>query len=390
MIAEVGPARVSPWNIANALTALRLVLVPVFAQFLLIDGGENSRWRVAAACTFCVAVATDRLDGELARRRGLITDIGKIADPIADKALIGTALVGLSLLGELSWWVTAVVLVREIGITVMRFLVIRHRVMPAGRGGKAKTALQALAVVLYLVGTSGTAHTTAVAVMALAVAVTLLTGVDYVLQAVRLVTAEEHVPADELLPADEHPEPRGGPTGGLGRIGPDDLVVRVLEGLGGSGATLAVAESLTGGQVLARLICVPGASAVLRGGVVAYATDLKHQLLGVDRDLLAREGAVHPQVAVRMAQGVRERLGATWGVATTGVAGPDPADGRPPGTVHVAVAGPDTLEVRSLALPGDRGAVREAAADAALGLLGDCLGPPAPPPADTGRPNGPS
>lgn len=354
--------RVSPWNIANALTALRLVLVPVFGRLLLIDGGRDTGWRIAAAVAFCVAVATDRLDGELARRRDLVTDIGKIADPIADKALIGTALVGLSVLGELPWWVTVVVLTREIGITVMRFVVIRHGVMPAGRGGKAKTALQALAVVLYLVGTGGTAHALAVTVMAAAVAVTVLTGVDYVWQAARLVASAEST-ARRTSPG--HPDDQA-----------DDLAARVLEGLGSRGATLAVAESLTGGRVLARLISVPGASTAVRGGVVAYATDLKHRLLGVDRQLLDREGAVHPEVAADMARGVRDALGATWGVATTGVAGPAPQDGRPPGTVHVAVAGPHTLVVRSPSLPGDRGAVREAAADAALGLLVDCLGDP--------------
>ena len=105
---------------------------------------------IAAAVTFLIAAVTDRLDGDIARRRGLVTDLGKIADPIADKALTGTALVGLSLLGELSWWVTVVVLVREVGITLLRFVIIRHGVLPAGRGGKVKTAVQALAILLYL------------------------------------------------------------------------------------------------------------------------------------------------------------------------------------------------------------------------------------------------
>src|ERR687883_1168607 len=125
------------------------------------------------------------------------------------------------------------------------------------------------------------------------------------------------------------------------------------------GQTLAVAESLTGGALTAAVVDVPGASTVLRGGVVAYATDLKHALLGVDADLLAAEGPVHPEVARQMADGVRERLGATWGLATTGVAGPDPQDGVPPGTVYVAITGPDD-RVERLLLPGDRGEVRAA------------------------------
>jgi nicotinamide-nucleotide amidase len=141
------------------------------------------------------------------------------------------------------------------------------------------------------------------------------------------------------------------------------------------GETLAVAESLTGGALAAAVVDVPGASAVLRGGVVAYATDLKHALLGVDGDLLAAEGAVHPEVARQMADGVRERLGATWGLATTGVAGPDPQDGVPPGTVYVAISGPGAARVERLLLPGGRGEVRAAAVRRALLLLGLVLAP---------------
>lgn len=180
------PRVVSPWNLANALTAVRMVLVPVFGVLLLHDGGQQDRWRVAAFVAFVVASATDRLDGELARRKGLVTDVGKIADPIADKALIGMALIGLSLLGELPWWVTAVVLVREVGVTALRLVVIRHGVMPASRGGKVKTFLQAVAISLYVLPLSGTAHSVAVAVMILAVVVTVITGADYVLRAMRL------------------------------------------------------------------------------------------------------------------------------------------------------------------------------------------------------------
>jgi CDP-diacylglycerol--glycerol-3-phosphate 3-phosphatidyltransferase len=176
----------SVWNIANALTVLRLLLVPVFAVFLFHDDGNDTGWRVAAFLTFVVASMTDRFDGDLARRRGLITDFGKIADPIADKALTGTALVGLSALGELPWWVTVVVLVREIGVTLLRFWVIKHGVIPASRGGKVKTALQVLAIGLYILPLEGVAHAGAQAAMAVAVIVTVVTGADYVLRALRL------------------------------------------------------------------------------------------------------------------------------------------------------------------------------------------------------------
>ena len=183
--------RVSTWNAANALTAVRLVLVPVFGWLLLHDEGQRPGWRWAAAGVFALAVATDLFDGELARRRQLVTDVGKIADPIADKALMGTALVVLSVLGELWWWVTAVVVAREAGITLLRLVVLRHGVMPAGRGGKAKTVLQALAILLYVLPLPAAVAPVAVAVMGAAVALTVLTGLDYVLQAQRLVRASD-------------------------------------------------------------------------------------------------------------------------------------------------------------------------------------------------------
>jgi CDP-diacylglycerol--glycerol-3-phosphate 3-phosphatidyltransferase len=148
-------------------------------------------WRVGAAVAFVVAIITDRLDGELARRHGLITDVGKIADPIADKALIGTALVGLSLLHEVTWWATAIVLAREAFITGMRFVVIRRIVLPAGRGGKAKTALQALAITLYLTPLPDWTRPVAVTAMVAAVVLTVLTGVDYVIKVMRILRRPE-------------------------------------------------------------------------------------------------------------------------------------------------------------------------------------------------------
>ncbi|MDC7121260.1 CinA family protein [Cellulomonas fimi] len=147
----------------------------------------------------------------------------------------------------------------------------------------------------------------------------------------------------------------------------------MLDAVGARGWTLAVAESLTGGLVCATLVEVPGASAVLRGGVVAYATDLKGALLGVDATLLAERGAVDPDVAAAMATGVRARLGADVGLATTGVAGPTPQDGKAPGTVHVAVATPAGVTVRSVHLDGDRPAVRAAAVDTVVRLALDEL-----------------
>jgi CDP-diacylglycerol---glycerol-3-phosphate 3-phosphatidyltransferase len=188
---QIRPPQASAWNIANALTVLRIALVPVFAWFLLRDGGDSTSYRLIAAGIFVVATATDRIDGDIARSRGLVTDFGTVSDPIADKALMGMALVGLSIIGLLPWWVTVVVLVREFGITALRFVVIRHGIMPASRGGKVKTALQAVAILLYVLPLdafplSSLWQAAAVAVMALAVLVTVVTGIDYLLRAHKL------------------------------------------------------------------------------------------------------------------------------------------------------------------------------------------------------------
>lgn len=181
-----GPDAVPVVNIANVLTVVRIALVPVFLVVLFVDDGQDTAWRIGATVVFVVAAITDRVDGQLARKYGLVTDFGKMADPIADKALIGAALVGLSILGDLPWWVTAVIAAREIGITLVRFAVIRHGVIPAGRGGKAKTLVQIFAIGLYLFPLPDGVHFVAVAMMGLAVVLTVYTGVDYVVQAVRL------------------------------------------------------------------------------------------------------------------------------------------------------------------------------------------------------------
>ncbi|MFT4010976.1 MAG: CDP-diacylglycerol--glycerol-3-phosphate 3-phosphatidyltransferase [Nocardioidaceae bacterium] len=181
----------SNWNVPNALTTLRILMVPFFGWALLVDDGHDDTWRWVAYFLFGLAMITDKIDGDLARKHNLITDFGKIADPIADKALTGMAFIGLSIIGELWWWVTIVVLVREWGITFMRFWLIKHGVVvPASQGGKLKTFVQALALgtlvapfkqlhgfwdvpgeIVWWLGVLG---------MAFAVALTVVTGVQYV------------------------------------------------------------------------------------------------------------------------------------------------------------------------------------------------------------------
>jgi CDP-diacylglycerol--glycerol-3-phosphate 3-phosphatidyltransferase len=181
-------------NIANGLTLLRLLLVPVFGWALVQQHGTDTSWRLVAFVIFVVASITDRLDGDLARKRGLVTEVGKLADPIADKALTGTALVGLSALGLLPWWVTVVILIREVGVTLLRFWVIRRGVIPASRGGKYKTFLQSIAIGLYLLPLHDALATAAAWVMGAALVLTVLTGVDYVARALALRRAADPQP----------------------------------------------------------------------------------------------------------------------------------------------------------------------------------------------------
>lgn len=173
-------------NVPNALTTLRLILVIPFTIALLWQDGDNATARVVATVLFVLASVTDYVDGYIARKKNLVTTFGKVADPIADKLLTGVALVGLSILGELPWWVTVIILGRELAVTLMRFWVIREGVMAASRGGKWKTATQILAIVMYLLPLTGVARTGAEIVMLAAVVLTLVTGVDYAFRAVAL------------------------------------------------------------------------------------------------------------------------------------------------------------------------------------------------------------
>ena len=181
--------RPSNWNLPNALTLLRIVLVPFFIWAFLADGGDYGPLRWVSVALFVVAIYTDKLDGDIARARGLITSFGKIADPIADKLLIGSALIMLSAVGELWWWVTILMLVREIGITLLRFVVIRYGVMAASQGGKLKTVLQTVAIFVYLLPVTPAVpwlSIVALIIMLAALAVTVVTGLDYVVKAMAL------------------------------------------------------------------------------------------------------------------------------------------------------------------------------------------------------------
>ncbi|AFJ36428.1 MULTISPECIES: CDP-diacylglycerol--glycerol-3-phosphate 3-phosphatidyltransferase [Mycobacterium] len=179
----VGRANIA--NLANTLTLLRLVLVPVFLLALFAGDGQEPGFRVVAFLIFAVACITDRLDGLLARNYGMATEFGAFVDPIADKTLVGSALIGLSMLGELPWWVTVVILVREFGVTVLRLAVIRRGVIPASWGGKLKTVVQVLAIGLFVLPLGGPFRVAAAVVMGAAIVLTVITGIDYVVSTVR-------------------------------------------------------------------------------------------------------------------------------------------------------------------------------------------------------------
>ena len=186
---------VSNWNVPNALTALRILLVPVFGWALLHDGGNDQTWRWIAYAIFVVAMVTDKIDGDIARKHNLITNFGKIADPIADKAITGMAFIGLSIIYPVMWWITIPVLLREWGVTLARLSIAKQVVMPATQSGKVKTMAQALALggliapFHYLDGAwdvpGDVVWWLAVVLMAVAVVLTMTSGYEFVRDVVK-------------------------------------------------------------------------------------------------------------------------------------------------------------------------------------------------------------
>ena len=188
-VVSPGTSQVSNANIANLITVLRILLAPLFVWLVLLDNSQDGPWRWVAAVLFIAAISTDGLDGALARKRNLITTSGILLDPIADKVLIGGALIALALVGELPWVIVVVIMAREIGITVFRFVALKNRVIPASRGGKLKTILQAVALSSWLVPTwvvlGDWVHILNWGLMGAAVVITVTTGLEYLWKALR-------------------------------------------------------------------------------------------------------------------------------------------------------------------------------------------------------------
>ncbi len=177
--------RTSEMNLPNSITILRILLLPLCAYALFKNGGDDYTWRIIAWWLFFTVGMTDMLDGKLARSRNSVTEFGKLLDPIADKALIGTALVGLSILGRMPWWITGLILFREIGITIYRFAVIKNGVIPANRGGKIKAACQGFGVGFYVMPLSPTFFTARDIFMYATIILTLVTGAMYIVESRR-------------------------------------------------------------------------------------------------------------------------------------------------------------------------------------------------------------
>lgn len=182
------PAAPNPFNLPNILTGVRMLMVPLLG-WMLLSHPDDQGWRLATTAVFIVAILTDMADGKIARKYNLVTNFGKLWDPIADKALTGMAFIGLSILGELQWWITIIILVREWGITLLRFVILKYGVMGANRGGKLKTVMQSIALVLYLSWLPQMPtpiQWLGWLCMAIAFGLTVLTGLDYLREAWKL------------------------------------------------------------------------------------------------------------------------------------------------------------------------------------------------------------
>jgi nicotinamide-nucleotide amidase len=343
-------------NLPNTLTLSRLLAVPALMALLIVTFPYHDQ---LAAGVFLAASLTDTLDGNLARRRGQVTELGKFLDPLADKLFILSVLIVLVQEGELAAWVVVVIFGRELLITVLRSLsASQGRVIAATPWGKTKTVLQVLAVILLILQRPyPLLEVPANVVVGIAVAFTVLSGIDYLWRFRHVVWRPEGLAAS----------PGGGAPGAESPVNP--LVRRLHEALSVRGLTLAVAESCTGGLLAAAITDQPGSSVYFKGGIVAYSNEVKERLLGVSSEILARHGAVSAEVARAMAEGVRRRLGADLALSITGIAGPssDNTD-KPVGLTHIWVDSDRGGEGRRFVFDGDRWQNRHRAVAEALAL----------------------
>lgn len=362
------------WTPANIVTLIRICLVPVFVLAILspwpewvgLPGITMEAKCVIAAGIFILISCTDWIDGYLARSRGEVTDLGKFMDPLADKILVTAALIALVELAVLPGWPVLIILAREFIVSGIRMVAAsKGTVIAASWYGKAKTVFQIIAIVLFLLKDSLTFTTAAGAftnpmfvlswtVMVIALILTVMSMLDYLVKARHLLKGSAGAKTAKAA------APSAAPTEIAALQKAIDEQARiVVEKATAAGATVATAESLTGGLIAAMLTSVPGSSASVRGGIVSYVNEVKAEVLGVSEDVLARQGAVDELVALQMARGALRELGSDVSVAVTGIAGPTGAEpGKPVGTVWIGCATAKKTHAACHHFEGGREAVR--------------------------------
>jgi CDP-diacylglycerol--glycerol-3-phosphate 3-phosphatidyltransferase len=342
-------------NLPNALTLSRLAAIPLLMLLLIarFDGHDQ-----IAAALFVLFSFTDTLDGQIARRRGMVSDLGKFLDPLADKLFVLSVLIVLVQEGLVAAWIVVVIFSRELLITILRSVgATQGRVIAAAPMGKTKTMTQMAAVVLLILQRP---YPSLVPFAELAVGVAIIftvgSGIDYMwrFRHVLWPSAGGTVSSEGLREV-SHPV--------------DPLAKELGSMLAGSRFTISVAESCTGGLLGSLITDQPGSSAYFVGGVIAYADEVKRAQLGVPADLLATHGAVSREVAIAMADGVRLRFATTLSASITGIAGPDAEGDKPIGLTYIAVASPRGTTCSEYRFGGDRWANRRQAAGEALRLL---------------------
>jgi CDP-diacylglycerol--glycerol-3-phosphate 3-phosphatidyltransferase len=338
-------------NIPNALTVSRLAAIPVLMALLLVRFPGHDQ---VAAALFIVFSLTDTLDGQIARRRGSVSDLGKFLDPLADKLFVLSVLIVLVQEGLVAAWVVVVIFSRELLITLLRSIAAsKGRVIAAAPLGKTKTVMQMSAVTLLILQRPyPVVVPITTIVVAVAVLFTIVSGIDYLVRFRDVLGFGGGAPEPDL-PLRQ----RAAELGDLLRDGR---------------LTVSVAESCTGGLLGSVFTDQPGSSAYFVGGVIAYANEVKTDQLGVSAELLSRHGAVSCEVATAMADGVRSRLGSDLAASITCIAGPD-ADGtsKPVGLTYIGIAGPGGTHCHDYVLAGDRWSNRREAAAKAIQLLVD-------------------
>jgi CDP-diacylglycerol--glycerol-3-phosphate 3-phosphatidyltransferase len=335
-------------TLPNLLTLSRLAAIPLLMALLLLRFPGHDQ---LAAALFVVSSFTDTLDGQIARRRGMVSDLGKFLDPLADKLLVLSVLIVLVQEGLVAAWVVVVIFSRELLITILRSVgASQGRVISAAPLGKTKTVTQMAAVALLILQRPYP-ELVLIASLAVAVAVvfTIVSGIDYLVRYRHLIGLGRGASAPSQV---------------------DPLSEEVGAALARAGLTVSVAESATGGMLGALITDRPGSSAYFLGGVIAYADEAKRDELGVPAALLTRHGAVSREVALAMAEGARQRFGTALAASTTGIAGPG-SDGsvKPVGLTYIAIASEWGKRCEEYTFTGDRWSNRRQAATQALQLL---------------------